>query len=318
MLSSDYILTHSLPVLLIGLTLDALIGDPYWMPHPVRLFGRMISAMEKWLNHGTHRRGKGILTATLLTVIVWFTFHIIGKMIEGQHYWRLVFDSIFFFFGISGRTLIHEGMKVERLILRGDIPAARKQLSMIVGRETSRLSPKEIRTAVLETLAENLSDGVIAPLFFYFIGGVPLMMAYKMINTMDSMIGYKNDRYRDFGWFAARILDDAANFIPARLTGYLIALTSLSRRSLRFIRQYAHHHASPNSGYPESALAGVLDCRFGGPNYYHGQLVEKPYIGDNDRDITHQDLQRTYVINITVTLTTVLLYILLITVLISL
>lgn len=310
MYGSDYLLTHSIPVLVIGIILDSLIGDPYGMPHPIRLFGRMIASMERWLNHGPHRRLKGILTASSLTLIVWTFFYLAGVLLRDYPYVHLAFDGIFFFFGISGRTLITEAIKVERLVQKGDIPAARQQLSMIVGRETTRLTPRQIRIAVLETLAENLSDGVIAPLFFYMLGGVPLMMAYKMINTMDSMIGYKNERYRDFGWFAARILDDAANYIPARLTALLIALTSGSRRSFRFIRLYARHHASPNSGYPESALAGVLDCRFGGPNYYHGTLVHKPYIGTNDREIRHDDLTRTYRINVMVTLATASLYIL--------
>lgn len=307
---TDPALILSLYILVIGLILDALIGDPYWMPHPIRLFGRMISALEKWLNKGSHRKAKGVFTAILLVTVVWAFFYLVRQVLLPHPGWYIAFGAIFFCYGISSRSLIHEAMKVEKLVQKGDITSARRQLSMIVGRETSQLTPQQIRTAVLETLAENLSDGVISPLFFYFIGGVPLMMAFKMVNTMDSMIGYKNDRYRDFGWFAARILDDGANFIPARLTGILIAGVSFSGRSFRFIHKYARHHASPNSGYPESALAGVLDCQFGGPNYYHGQLVEKPYIGDNPRELTHQDIIRSCFINVCVLLTTVLLYLL--------
>ena len=168
----------------------------------------------------------------------------------------------------------------------------------------------EIRTAVLETLAENLSDGVIAPLCFYALGGVPLMMAYKMINTLDSMIGYKDQHYKDFGYFAARILDDAANYIPSRLTALLMLLVAPSRRAVRTVWRDARKHASPNSGYPESALAGILGVQFGGPNIYHGMLVEKPYIGTPIHPVTAQTLRRTIRIVIAVTLLASLLVLL--------
>jgi adenosylcobinamide-phosphate synthase len=153
-----------------------------------------------------------------------------------------------------------------------------------------------VRTAVLETLAENLSDGVIAPLFFYAVGGVPAMLAYKMVNTLDSMIGYKNERYKDFGWFAAR-LDDVLNFLPARITSFLMVFVTFSWRGLKFTFKYGRQHASPNSGYPEAALAGILNCRLGGPNYYSGKLVVKPYIGDNNRTVSDTDVYKACVIN---------------------
>lgn len=156
--------------------------------------------------------------------------------------------------------------------------AGRRRLSWIVGRDTSELSPKEIYTAVLETMAENLSDGVVAPLFYYALGGFPAMMAYKMVNTLDSMIGYKDERYRQFGCMAAR-LDDVLNYIPARLTALFMALVAYRPGLFRFIFRYCHQHASPNSGFPESAMAGILDCRFGGAHVYHGLLVEKPISG---------------------------------------
>ena len=166
----------------------------------------------------------------------------------------------------------------------------RKQVARIVGRDTSELSAQEIRTAALETLAENLSDGVIAPLFWLTIAGVPGMLAYKMVNTLDSMIGYKTDRYKDFGCFAAR-LDDVANYIPARLTAFLMVLASGRFSLLKFVAKYGSKHASPNSGYPEAALAGILNCRFGGPHTYFGQLFDKPYIGENDRPLTTDDMR---------------------------
>lgn len=187
-------------------------------------------------------------------------------------------------------------MKVERKLSEEGIESGRKQLSYIVGRETSQLSENEIRIAVLETLSENLSDGVIAPLFFYAIGGVPIMLAYKMINTLDSMIGYKSERYKQFGFFAAK-LDDIVNFIPARITALLMVVITLNFRGLKYIFLFGSKHSSPNAGYPEAALAGILNCRFGGPNIYHGKLINKPFIGINERVISPKDFQKVYLIN---------------------
>jgi len=168
------------------------------------------------------------------------------------------------------------------------LEGGRRQLSYIVGRDTARLNEQQIRTAVLETMAENLSDGVIAPLVFYALGGVPALFAYKMASTLDSMIAYKSERYKAYGWFAAR-LDDLLNLVPARLTALLMVLVSFSRSGLTHILRYGHQHASPNAGYPEAALAGILKCRFGGPNVYHGKLVEKPYIGHQVKRIATRD-----------------------------
>ena len=175
---------------------------------------------------------------------------------------------------------------------------ARKKgaLDRIVGRDTSALSAQEVRTAALETLAENLSDGVVAPLFWYLLLGVPGMLAYKMVNTLDSMVGYKNERYRRFGCFAAR-LDDVANYIPARLTALLMILVSGRFSLLRFVGKYGSRHASPNSGYPEAALAGILNCRFGGPHYYFGEEVWKPFIGNNERALTTEDMKKAVCVN---------------------
>ena len=214
--------------------------------------------------------------------------------------------SVFVFYGLANHSLIQEGGEVIRTLEEQGLDAGRKRLSWIVGRDTSQLSPKKIYTAVLETMAENLSDGVVAPLFFYALGGFPAMMTYKMVNTLDSMIGYKDARYKDFGCCSAH-LDDILNYIPARLTAFLIALSGYRKGIFSFIRKYARQHASPNSGYPESAMAGILDCRFGGPNIYHGILVEKPYIGTNDRELLIRDYKRAARINQTVCLSTVIL-----------
>ncbi|MFI3264411.1 MAG: adenosylcobinamide-phosphate synthase CbiB [Rikenellaceae bacterium] len=285
----------------IGLLLDSCIGDPYWMPHPIRLFGNMISAMERKLNQGENRLFKGAVTWLVLCGVVWLFFFAVDILIGGNIVLQIIWGSIFFFFGISNRCLIEEGLKVESILNQDDLKGAREQLSMIVGRETKQLNPSQIRSAVIETLSENLSDGVVAPLFYFAIGGVPLMMLYKMINTLDSMVGYKSDRYLYFGRFSAK-MDDVANFIPARLTAILMVIMSFSKRAVIHIFKYARSHSSPNSGYPESVISGVLDCRLGGPNYYFGKVVQKPYIGKNSRDLTHKDVVITAILNAKVTL----------------
>ena len=296
--------------LLFGLLLDLLLGDPRWALHPIRLFGRFIAWGERWLNHPPHQGAKGTLLSLILVLGVWGFFFAVEWLLADYRYALLAWQTIFFFFAICPRSLIGEALAVERYVAAGDLEGARKRLSWIVGRDTSQLTFAQIRTAVLETLAENLSDGVIAPLFFYALGGVPLMMAYKMINTLDSMIGYKDQRYKDFGYFAARILDDATNYIPSRLTALLMLLVAPSRRAVRTVWRDARKHASPNSGYPESALAGILGVQFGGPNIYHGMLVEKPYIGTQIHAVTAQTLRRTIRIVIAVTLLASLLVLL--------
>lgn len=200
-----------------------------------------------------------------------------------------VVSTVLIFFCLAGTTLVREVRQTFRAVDRS-LDEGRKQVARIVGRDTAQLSAQEIRTAALETLAENLSDGVVAPLFWLCIGGVPGMLAYKMVNTLDSMIGYKTERYKDFGCFAAR-MDDVANYVPARLTALLMVLASGRLRLLKFVVKYGSRHASPNSGYPEAALAGILHCRFGGPHTYFGQLFDKPYIGENERLLTTADMQ---------------------------
>lgn len=293
--------------LLFGLLLDLLLGDPRWSLHPIRLFGKLIEWGERQFNRPPHQKAKGALLSLTLVLGVWCFFFAVEWLLADYRYLLLGWQSIFFFFAICPRSLIGEALAVERYVVAGDLEGARRRLSWIVGRDTSQLSFAQIRTAVLETLAENLSDGVIAPLCFYALGGVPLMMAYKMINTLDSMIGYKDERYRAFGYFAARILDDIANYIPARLTALLMLIVAPSKRAVQTVWRDARKHASPNSGYPESALAGILGVQFGGPNVYHGMLVEKPYIGRPIHPVTAKTLRRTIRIVIAVTLLAALL-----------
>ena len=286
--------------LLLGWFLDLIFGDPSKLPHPIVWFGKSIAFFEHRLNKGSHRKLKGALVAIGLIVSVFVITYLIRHYlnllpsITGKG-WGWVFDSIFVFFCLAGTTLIREVREVFLAVDRS-LEEGRQQVARIVGRDTTELSAQEVRTAALETLAENLSDGVIAPLFWFAILGVPGMLTYKMINTLDSMIGYKTERYRDFGCWAAHI-DDVANYIPARLTALLMAIASPRKGLLRFIWRNGRRHASPNSGYPEAALAGILNCRFGGPHYYFGQLFPKPYIGENEREFTTADMKHAVRIN---------------------
>ncbi len=288
--------------LLIGWLLDLLFGDPQRLPHPIVWFGKAIAFFEHRLNKGSHRKLKGAFTAVFLIACVfiatWFLCHSLQLLPspfgEGLGV-RLLFDTIIIFYCLAGTTLIRE-VRAVFLALDRSLNEGRKQVARIVGRDTSELSAQEVRTAALETLAENLSDGVIAPLFWLTIGGVPAMVAYKMVNTLDSMIGYRTERYKDYGCWAAHI-DDVANYIPARITALLMIIAAGQPQLIGFVWRNGRNHASPNSGYPEAALAGILDCRFGGPHYYFGELFNKPYIGENARELTTADMQKAVRVN---------------------
>jgi adenosylcobinamide-phosphate synthase len=304
--SSPFIL-HPL-IFVPSFLLDLLLGDPRWLPHPVRVIGTAISKLEivmrKYLTTPAAEKLGGVMLVALIVLPVFsITFAIntliyrsLGSSFSGPlAFIGAVLLIYLTFTTIAARGLISAGSVVIRLVRKNDIGSARKSLAMIVGRDTERLSGKEILKATIETLAENLSDGVVAPLFYLVLGGLPLAMTYKAINTLDSMVGYKNDRYRNFGWAAAR-LDDAANYVPARITGLLIVISSAlftgsvktAVRSFRIMIRDGKNHSSPNSGVPEAAMAGALGIRLGGPSTYGGILVEKPYIG--------QDIEADYLV----------------------
>ena len=284
---------NRLITLLTGWAADLLWGDPAWLPHPVVGFGRMIALGEHRLNRGSRRRLKGALTALFLIALVFAVTYALDAILPPSV--RTGVDAVLVFFCLAGTTLIREVRQVFMAVDRS-LDEGRTQVARIVGRDTSELSAQEVRTAALETLAENLSDGVIAPLFWFVLLGAPGMVAYKMVNTLDSMIGYRTERYKDFGCWAARI-DDVANYIPARLTALLMVVVAGKPQLIRFVWRNGRRHASPNSGYPEAALAGILDCRFGGPHYYFGQLFEKPFIGENDRELTTADMKKAIRVN---------------------
>ncbi|MCI6829767.1 MAG: adenosylcobinamide-phosphate synthase CbiB [Prevotella sp.] len=276
--------------LLLAWLLDRLLGDPSCLPHPVVLFGKMIAHGERLLNRGKCRVFKGALLAiTLISVVVLATWTLVEIADDINIYIGIAVRAILVFYCLAGTTLIREVRQVFYAIDRS-LDEGRRQVSRIVGRDTSELTDEEVRKAALETLAENLSDGVIAPLFWFAIGGVPAMMGYKMVNTLDSMIAYHSPRYLKFGKVAARI-DDIANYIPARLTALLMLIAAKRLYLIRFVMKYGPCHASPNSGWPEAALAGILGCRFGGPHKYFGETFDKPYIGDNDKPLTRQDME---------------------------
>ena len=282
--------------LLIGWILDLLFGDPPRLPHPVVLFGRLISYGERKLNHGAWRRLKGgLLAISLILITVAATWALLAVAKEAGTIVALAVEAVMVFYCLAGTTLAKEVRDVF-LALDRSLDDGRRQVARIVGRDTSELSHEEVRKAALETLAENLSDGVVAPLFWFAVGGLPAMMGYKMINTLDSMISYHTPRYLRFGTVAARV-DDVANYVPARLTALLMILVARRPRLFSFVVRHGSRHASPNSGWPEAALAGILGCRFGGPHKYFGETFYKPYIGENDRPLSTADMMAAVAIN---------------------
>ena len=292
--------------LLIGWLLDLFLGDPARLPHPIVWFGKLIAFGEHRLNQGRYRMLKGALMAITLIAAVFCVTWFLRSLFPEPY--SILFDAVIIFYCLAGTTLIRE-VRAVFLALDRSLEEGRQQVARIVGRDTSELSAQEVRTAALETLAENLSDGVIAPLFWLALLGTPGMLAYKMVNTLDSMIGYRTERYKAFGCWAAHI-DDIANYLPARLTACLMVLASGKPGLLRFVWKNGRNHASPNSGYPEAALAGILDCRFGGPHYYFGQLFDKPYIGDHDRMLTTEDMKKAVRMNRTAEVLMILLVLL--------
>jgi len=271
--------------LTVAVVLDLLLGDPLWLPHPVRWMGRAIEILEPRFRRLTFSPlFSGALMATGLVLAVWIGCLLIVAMAAGLHpVAAIVVQTLMLYTCISARDLKDAALAVARALSEEGLAAGRGSVSMIVGRETDRLDETGVTRATVETVAENLVDGFVSPLFFFVLGGGPLAMAYKMINTLDSMVGYKNDRYRLFGRFAAR-LDDAANYLPARLSILFIALAAqridrTGRIAVSTAWRDGRAHASPNAGYPEAAFAGALGLWMGGPNFYHGRLVDKPVIG---------------------------------------
>lgn len=273
--------------LAMGAGLDLLIGDPAWLPHPVQGIGFLVRKLERVLRRISAGRIAGTcLVATVLAVTVLF--------VRWTLVWGAVPVAVYWIFScLAVRSLDQHAARVIEALRSRDLERARTFVGRIVGRQTTEMSETEVVRAVFETVAENLCDGVVAPLCFLAVFGIPGMVAYKAINTMDSMIGYKNERYLHFGWAAAR-LDDIANYLPARITAGLIVIAAALlrlrwRSALAVVLRDAHLQPSPNSGYPEAALAGALGVQLGGLNHYFGRAVRKPFLGDPTTELQWKD-----------------------------
>jgi adenosylcobinamide-phosphate synthase len=269
--------------------LDQLAGDPEWLPHPVRLIGLAITRGEAVIRRTGHGNCYDLLSGAAMTaVVVGAVYGISGQaiLLAGRRF-RAVGRAVELILGstcVAARNLQQEAMRVVEILAQGDLPRARRQLSRIVGRDTGDLQESDICRAVIETVAESACDGILAPIFFMALGGVPLAMAYKAVNTLDSMIGHADERFFYFGKAAAR-LDDAANYAPARITAAtIVAAAALSepadcRSAWSTWQRDGREHKSPNAGQPESAMAGALRVRLGGPNAYAGERIDSPFIG---------------------------------------
>lgn len=287
-------------ILLFGaVVLDLLIGDPSWIPHPVVLMGKLISKAETLLRKVFPQKlrfaGK-ILAVTIPLFTLAVTFLLLWVCYKIHPLFGLAVEIFLGSLTLAAKSLKKESMKVYEQLEKGDLPKARYAVSMIVGRDTQNLDETGVTKAAVETVAENTSDGIIAPMFYLAIGGTPLAMCYKAINTLDSMVGYKNEKYIDFGRASAK-LDDAANFIPARIAGGLMVISAYltgmdGKNAWKIFRRDGRNHASPNSAQTEAACAGALQVQLAGNAYYFGKLYEKPTIGDPIRPVEVQDISR--------------------------
>lgn len=291
-----------LMALAIGFALDLVVGDPHWLPHPIRLIGRLISGLERILRRVFSATPKGeriaggvlvVLVCAISTACAIALLVLCGMV---SPWLALAVESVMCYQMLATKALKDESMKVYDALAAGDLAAARTAVSMIVGRDVERLDAAGVTRAAVETVAENASDGVVAPLLFMAVGGAPLGVFYKAVNTMDSMVGYKNEKYRYFGTAAARF-DDVLNFVPARLAGVLMVCAASivrldAKGAWRIFRRDRRKHASPNSAHTEAACAGALDVALAGDAWYFGKLVEKPTIGDALRPVEPADIVR--------------------------
>ena len=295
-------LKYSLPALVIGFVLDLLIGDPRWLYHPICVIGNLIAVLEKVIRKIFPKNHGGELTGGFLIVVLVCLFSGGVPLLVLYYLYRylpvagFVLEVFWCYQLLATRSLKDESMKVYDRLKNGTLDEARYAVSMIVGRDTRELTETGVTKAAVETVAENASDGVIAPMLYMAIGGVPLMFLYKGINTMDSMLGYKNDKYLYFGRIAAK-LDDVANYIPARLSGWLMVAASAFvkmdvKNAAKIYRRDRRNHASPNSAQTEAAMAGALEVQLAGNAYYFGKLYEKPTIGDGIRPVEVEDIRR--------------------------
>ena len=283
-----------------GFILDLIFGDPHWLPHPICLIGNLIGFLEKNLRRLLAPGKTALLLGGALMVVIVISLsyvvpYAVLMLAEQVSPWlRFALETIMFYQIFATKCLRDESMKVYTALHNNDLEDARVKLSWIVGRDTKELTAEEVTKGAVETVAENTADGIIAPMFYMFIGGAPLAFLYKGINTMDSMVGYKNDKFLYFGRCAAK-LDDVANFIPARITGILMILASYflnmnAAGAWKIFWRDRYNHLSPNSAMTESVTAGALNIQLGGDHYYFGKLVHKDTIGDNIRPVVAEDI----------------------------
>lgn len=293
-------ITHHITAMVAGFLLDFLLGDPYWLPHPIRAIGSLIGWLEHKWNHPEEKNSrKGtVMVLLVLAVTGSVTFLLWAGAYRVHPLLGVMVESIMTYQILATKCLKTESMKVYAALQKQDLEAARKAVSMIVGRDTQSLDENGIAKAAIETVAENTSDGVIAPMLYTAIGGPVLGFLYKAVNTMDSMVGYKSERYLYFGRTAAR-LDDAVNYIPARISAVLMTAACFfsgadydGKRAWRIYKRDRYQHASPNSAQTEAVCAGALGIRLAGSASYFGKLVEKPYIGDAERAVETEDIKR--------------------------
>lgn len=286
-----------------GFILDLLLGDPYHFPHPVRAIGYLITKGEDFIRKLLGKTKKqqrlgGVLLVLLVVCVTVGCVLLILKVAYSIHYVvGLMVEVVLCYQALATKSLKDESMKVYDALKKHDLEGARYAVSMIVGRDTKTLTEEGIAKATIETIAENTSDGIIGPLFYLLIGGVPLGYAYKAINTLDSMIGYQNERYQYFGTFGAK-LDDVVNYIPARLSAYIMMMASFicrfdCKRAYRVYKRDRYNHKSPNSAHTEAVCAGALGIQLAGDAYYFGKLVAKPTIGDVVRTVETEDIKQT-------------------------
>ncbi|QPJ63616.1 MAG: cobalamin biosynthesis protein CobD [Candidatus Nitronauta litoralis] len=297
----------------IAFLLDLVLGDPRKFPHPVKGIGWLAARMENL----TRKFFSAFTAGTISTLtVVGVAYGIIWFLLEGATLIHptvnFVVEAFLIYTTLSVRSLFDESRPVFQSLKSGDLPAARNWLSRIVGRDTANLNQNEISRATVETISESYVDGVLAPLLFAFIGGAPLAMGYKAVNTLDSMFGYRNQRYREFGTFPAR-LDDVANWVPARLSAVLLPVATFITghngwRALTTALRDGRKHLSPNSGFPEAAMAGALGVQLGGTSSYQGTRVSKPTLGESTRDIEQDDIKQSQIIMLTASVLAVFLF----------
>lgn len=285
--------------LIFGYILDLIFGDPYSFPHPVKFIGKLISYLEhNFFNSKVNKFLSGIITFFIVVFSTYFiTLFILNTSYKIDEHFGIAIESFLVYTILSSKCLCDEAIKIYKIVKSGDINSSRIALSYIVGRQTDKLTFSEIIKAVIETVAENTVDGVLTPIFFLVIGGTPLAMAFKAISTLDSMIGYKNEKYEYFGKFSAR-MDDIFNLLPARLSVIFFIFSSMitgldTKNCVRICMRDRKNHLSPNCAYPESLVAGALNIQLGGNHYYSGKLVEKPTIGDDIKSVDEDDIMKT-------------------------